>query len=158
MPGMGCTISETVADVDDVKASEFVGVNAAVTVCGPVVSVLLMNRATPPNTGTGAPTGVVPSANWTLPIAPAGPTFARKITGTPWSAERGNTVSVVVVAVVPDIGVGVGVTGIGVGTTGVGVTGPGVGVTGTGVDVGVTGVGVGVTGAGLPVGDGLMTV
>src|SRR6476619_6075736 len=101
-----------------------------------------MTSAKPPDTGTGAPSGVVPSANWTVPVASKGATFARKTTGMPWNAERGNTVSVVVVAAVPDTGGGVGVSvGAGVGVTRPGV---GVGVTGPGVGVGVTGPGVGV--------------
>jgi hypothetical protein len=44
---------------------------------------------------------VAPSMNWMVPVAPRGATLARKITGMPWKAGFGNTLSVVVVALAP---------------------------------------------------------
>jgi hypothetical protein len=61
-----------------------VGVNFAVSECVPAGS-RVMRNAKPPTTGTGpAPSGVVPSMNWMVPLAPEGVTFARKSTGRPW--------------------------------------------------------------------------
>jgi hypothetical protein len=42
---------------------------------------------------------VVASVNWTVPAAPRGATFARRITGMPWKARFGTTLTVVVVVV-----------------------------------------------------------
>ena len=110
-------------------------------------------KATPPNTGTGAPMLVFPSWNWTVPVASWGATFAMGITKPPKPKGRGTriTPSQVFVTCAPgagvvgggDVGVGVGDTGVGVGDTGVGVGDTGVGVGDTGVGVGDTGVGVG---------------
>ncbi len=81
-PGIGCTVSDTGADVDGMKAVGSVGLNTAVSECGPGGSVL-MNSVKPPDTDTALPSGVVPSSNWIVPVASEGATFARKITGMP---------------------------------------------------------------------------
>jgi hypothetical protein len=75
---------------------------------------------------------MVPFMNWTVPVALRGATLARKITGMPWKARFGNTLSVVDVAFAP-LGViaipygwvptGIGVPGVLVATS-IGVTVP----------------------------------
>ena len=74
--------------------------NTALSECVPLGSVVMV-RAKPPDIGTGVPSVVVPSMNWMVPVAPRGATLARKITGKPWKAGVGNTLSVVVEAVAP---------------------------------------------------------
>lgn len=90
---------------------------------------------------------VLPSLNWTVPLARPGVTLATKMTGSPVRTLVGSTNSWVVVLAA---GGGVGV------TDGLGVTVGGGG--GGGIKHGVIGVGVGVgvvTGVGVGVGDGL---
>ncbi|HEX4102009.1 MAG: hypothetical protein WAN20_21035 [Pseudonocardiaceae bacterium] len=66
--------------------------------CGPGVSTGVNTAATPPITGTGPPSAVVPSVNSTVLTALAGTTVARRMIGT---AGLGDPVSVVVVATGP---------------------------------------------------------
>ena len=54
------------ADVDVTKP---VPVNTAVTECSPASPKMCAAVATPSTTGTGAPSGVLPERNWTVPSA-----------------------------------------------------------------------------------------
>lgn len=80
------------------KTAGSVGVNTAVSECGPVVRFLVTSKAVPPATGTRAPSSVVPSKNWTVPAAPTGATFAKRNTGKPCNVAL-DAVSVVLVTV-----------------------------------------------------------
>jgi hypothetical protein len=93
----GLTANETAAEVDSVNAVESVGVNTALSEWVPRARVTVRD-AVPPVTVTGAPRGVVPSMNWTLPT-PAGVTVAARVSAIPGVAgEVGVTPNVVVVA------------------------------------------------------------
>lgn len=95
-----CAVTTTGIGADDegVKVVGSVGVNVAVSEWVPGVSVGVNRAAVPPNTGTGAPSAVVPSVNSTVPTAVGGVTVARRMIG---NAGFGDPVSVVVVATAP---------------------------------------------------------
>lgn len=87
-------------DVDGAKAVGSVGVNTAVSWCGPIASSDVVPDATPLPTITGLPRSVAPSLNCTVPTAVAGVTVAVSVTGVFWATgEGGEAASVVVVTV-----------------------------------------------------------
>jgi hypothetical protein len=93
----------TAVDVDEVKAEESVGVNTAVRLCDPAVSVLVVTDAVPPETVCVVPTWVAPSMNFTVPAAALGESVAVSVTEVPATCgEAGDAASVVVVDVGTD--------------------------------------------------------
>jgi hypothetical protein len=95
----GSTVSHTGDDVEGSKAAGSAGMNTAVSECRPFGSAV-MRRAMLRVTGTGVPSAVAPSMNWTDPAASLGTTLAEKPTGLPSKIPFRNVVSVVVVAFV----------------------------------------------------------
>lgn len=97
------TSTLTVFDVDGLNALGLVGVNIAVSGCVPtVVSCLVMMKAKPLTTGTGASSAVFPSWNCMVPAAAPGATRASSSLGVPaGNGPAGNTRNVVLVSLTP---------------------------------------------------------
>src|SRR5262249_46944914 len=80
-PVNGVTVSGTLGgDVDPPYWAGLAGTKLAMNVCAPTVRLDVANAAEPAVTVTGAPSGLVPSRNWTVPVAAAGDTVAVSVT------------------------------------------------------------------------------
>ncbi|MEO7194213.1 MAG: hypothetical protein ABIZ05_05225 [Pseudonocardiaceae bacterium] len=91
-------VIDTIGEVDGPLTAGLVGVNTAVSECVPCASSEVSIVAEPPTNGTGEPSAMVPSWNWTVPAVISGVTVAMSITGVPWGlGVFGVGVSVVVV-------------------------------------------------------------
>jgi hypothetical protein len=98
----GLITSATGTDVDGLKAAVSVGVNTAVSWCGPAIKVDVDPEAPPLLTVTGLPRVVAPSLNCTLPTAVAGVIVAVSVTGAPCTTgEAGDVANVMVVTDAP---------------------------------------------------------
>ncbi len=94
---IGLTVNEAVP-VEGEKPFPTVGVKTALKLSVPTGNVDVWTWAVPPLTVTGVPMSVVPTSNWTEPVADDGATVAVRVSWVPNSCGlAGEAVNVVVV-------------------------------------------------------------